>query len=200
MARIMATRYNPNFIDKVRILREAGVSRDDVAEMLQVTAKTLRNWAAKYPDFDAALKAGHGNVLYRKEYDDLARNFCLMGATNADLAKFLNVGDRTIDYWLARKPSFREAVNEGKMAADATAASRLFSRVLGYDHKAVHFATVQGELVEREYIKHCPPDVTACIYWLKNRQPNHWRDKREVAIEGSEDLTPWSEVTVKVDE
>jgi hypothetical protein len=26
------------------------------------------------------------------------------------------------------------------------------------------------------YVEHVPPDVTACIFWLKNRDPAHWRD------------------------
>ena len=25
-----------------------------------------------------------------------------------------------------------------------------------------------------------PPDVTACIFWLKNRDPAHWRDAWQV--------------------
>ena len=31
-----------------------------------------------------------------------------------------------------------------------------------------------------EYIEHYPPDTTAAIFWLKNRQPGKWRDKKEV--------------------
>jgi hypothetical protein len=26
------------------------------------------------------------------------------------------------------------------------------------------------------YVEHVPPDVTAGIFWLKNRDPAHWRD------------------------
>jgi hypothetical protein len=25
-----------------------------------------------------------------------------------------------------------------------------------------------------------PPDVTACIFWLKNRDPAHWRDAWQI--------------------
>ena len=30
------------------------------------------------------------------------------------------------------------------------------------------------------YIEHVPPDVTACIFWLKNRDPQHWRDVQQM--------------------
>jgi len=28
-------------------------------------------------------------------------------------------------------------------------------------------------------LKHVPPDVTACIFWLKNRRAGQWRDVQE---------------------
>jgi hypothetical protein len=30
------------------------------------------------------------------------------------------------------------------------------------------------------YVEHMPPDVTAAIYWLKNRDPQHWRDSQQL--------------------
>ena len=30
------------------------------------------------------------------------------------------------------------------------------------------------------YVEHVPPDVTACIFWLKKRDPAHWRDAWQV--------------------
>ena len=38
-----------------------------------------------------------------------------------------------------------------------------------------------GELVvTKEITKEVPPDTTALIFWLKNRQPQKWRDKQQV--------------------
>jgi hypothetical protein len=30
------------------------------------------------------------------------------------------------------------------------------------------------------YIEHVPPDVTAGVFWLKNRDPQHWRDSQQL--------------------
>ena len=39
----------------------------------------------------------------------------------------------------------------------------------------------EGRITDsKEYIEHYPPDTTAAIFWLKNRQPEKWRDKKEV--------------------
>lgn len=33
--------------------------------------------------------------------------------------------------------------------------------------------------------KEVPPDVTAQIFWLKNRRPDLWRDKQDLNVEGN---------------
>jgi hypothetical protein len=30
------------------------------------------------------------------------------------------------------------------------------------------------------YVEHVPPDVTAGIFWMKNRDPQHWRDSQQL--------------------
>jgi hypothetical protein len=34
--------------------------------------------------------------------------------------------------------------------------------------------------VYAKYTEHVPPDVTAGIFWLKNRNPQHWRDSQQM--------------------
>jgi hypothetical protein len=38
------------------------------------------------------------------------------------------------------------------------------------------FCDRNGNVTKVLYVEHVPPDVTACIFWLKNRDPAHWRD------------------------
>ena len=37
-----------------------------------------------------------------------------------------------------------------------------------------------GNVTKVPYVEHVPPDVTACIFWLKNRDPEHWRDSQQM--------------------
>jgi len=42
-------------------------------------------------------------------------------------------------------------------------------------------ATDQPAMTEtKRVMKKQPPDVTACIFWLKNRKASKWREKTEV--------------------
>ena len=36
--------------------------------------------------------------------------------------------------------------------------------------------------ITKKVTKKIVPDVTAQIFWLKNRQPDRWRDKQELGI------------------
>jgi hypothetical protein len=66
---------------------------------------------------------------YKPEYDELAHNYCLLGATNEVLAGFFGVTRRTIQNWIATHPDFANAVYRGRAAA-APAVSATRSRSL----------------------------------------------------------------------
>lgn len=63
--------------------------------------------------------------------------------------------------------------------ADAEVGERLFQRACGYSHPDVHISNYQGAITQTEITKHYAPDTTACIFWLKNRRPDLWRDRME---------------------
>jgi hypothetical protein len=80
--------------------------------------------------------------------------------------------------WPKRKhPKFSESIKAGKEYADANVASRLYERAMGYSHPEVHVSNYQGEITLTPLVKHYPPDTNAASLWLRNRQPQKWRDK-----------------------
>lgn len=117
---------------------------------------------------------------FKASYSDLARKFCMLGATNADLATMFDVAPSTIDKWIAEKPAFSGAVKKGREIADAEVADKLYRRATGYSHPAVKILQYEGEPIEVPYTEHYPPDTAAAIFWLKNRRRQDWRDKVEV--------------------
>ena len=118
---------------------------------------------------------------YRIEFSDQALKLCLLGATDKELAEFFSVSEQTLNKWKKDYPEFFESLKKGKNIADANVASRLYNRAIGYDCKATKFATSEGRITDsKEYIEHYPPDTTAAIFWLKNRQPEKWRDRKEI--------------------
>jgi hypothetical protein len=58
----------------------------------------------------------------------------------------------------------------------------LYARAVGYNYETTKIFMPAGreKPVYAPYIEHVPPDVTACIFWLKNRDPQHWRDSQQL--------------------
>ena len=125
---------------------------------------------------------------YRPELCELACNYCLLGATNEELAGFFDVAPRTIDNWIARIPEFAAAVREGRAVADSRVARALHQRAVGYTCTVRRTVLWRGEerVLTREV--HYPPDVRACIFWLRNRRRQDWSEKPQPP---SDDLPDW---------
>lgn len=124
---------------------------------------------------------------YKTEYDEQAFKLCLLGATDIEIADFFGVCEATINNWKLKHPSFLESLKNGKTKADAEVANSLRNRALGYSHVAEKIFNDKGAIVRAQYIEHYPPDTGACMAWLKNRQPNKWRDGKDVNLGGQSD-------------
>jgi hypothetical protein len=120
---------------------------------------------------------------YKTEYCEQATKLCRLGATDEELADFFEVNTDTIYEWQKVHPEFSEALKKGKLLADAEVADKLYQRAIGYIGKTTKFATYEGQISDSmEVEEHYPPDTTAAIFWLKNRQRKKWRDKVETGF------------------
>jgi hypothetical protein len=125
-------------------------------------------------------------TLYREEMGVLAKDLALLGLTDEQIAHALQIVPPLLYDWKRAHPKFRDAINEGREIADARVARSLYERAIGYTHEAEKiFHHVDVGVVRAKYIENYPPDTQAASLWLRNRQPDRWRDKRDVGIEGS---------------
>ena len=125
------------------------------------------------------LNKGGRPTVYKKEYNELAYKFCLLGADDKVLAGYFDVDARTINRWKNDHPKFCQSLKDGKEIADANVGKALYERACGYSHVDTKFATHEGKITDREeYTKHYPPDTAAAFIWLRNRAG--WVDKSTV--------------------
>lgn len=121
---------------------------------------------------------------YDSKYNKQVFKLCLLGATDADLARFFEVAESTIHKWKIDFPEFSESLKKGKEQADANVANSLYRRAIGYSHKDTYFSSYEGMVIATPTIKRYPPDPTSAIFFLKNRRPKDWRDKQEIEHTG----------------
>lgn len=123
---------------------------------------------------------------FEPEMCEQAHNYCLLGATNHDLADFLHVSTSTIDRWIAERADFRDAVQRGRVAADARVARSLYDRALGYDRTVERPLVVDGEVKPFAFTVHYPGNVQACMFWLRARRRHTWNEAAQAGLAGQE--------------
>ncbi len=81
-----------------------------------------------------------------------------MGLIDEQIAVILGISPRTLNYW-KKHPQFVQALKRGKLKADF-------------------------QITQSLYQKAKNGDTTAMIFWLKNRQPDKWREKTQLEHSG----------------
>lgn len=131
---------------------------------------------------------------YQPAFVAQAKKLAKLGATDIEIADFFGVSERTLNSWKHENADFLQSLKAGKKESDERVERSLFRRAVGYEHDAVKiFLNREGKPVKVPFRELVPPDTTACIFWLKNRDQKNWRDK--IALGGDND----SPLVIKVD-
>lgn len=102
------------------------------------------------------------------------------GLTDEQIAHNAGIATGTLYTWKNKYPEINEALKKGKEVVDRQVENALLKRALGYEFKEVtQELTDVGLRVTKVVTKQVSPDTTAQIFWLKNRKPEHFRDRVE---------------------
>ncbi len=114
------------------------------------------------------------------------------GLTDEQIAHNIGITRKTLAEWKNKYSDISDTLKINKEIVDIQVENALLKRALGYSftettkERKMNDATGKYEMVTtKEVIKEVTPDTTAQIFWLKNRKPEEWRDKKDVAVEGN---------------
>lgn len=93
------------------------------------------------------------------------------GLSIEQISKNMGIDDATLYRWMNKNCDICEAIKKGKEVVDYEVENALYKNAMS-------------------------GNVTAQIFWLKNRQKDKWREKQEVTVTDNpiEDLTPLAEL------
>jgi DNA-binding XRE family transcriptional regulator len=97
---------------------------------------------------------------YDPEYVEQVYRLSLLGMTDKELATHFDVDEKTINNWKKNHCDFFQSLKAGKAEADTRVAEALYQQAIG-------------------------GNVTAAIFWLKNRQREKWRDGKRLELESA---------------
>lgn len=138
-------------------------------------------------------RTGRPTKYEEKYHVPWARSLARRGLTIEEIADAMEVAKSTIYEWAKKHEEFSDALTRARSEADAMVEDSLFQRAMGrtvretkkyvsYDANGTSVPT-RVEQVDKEI----PPDTTACIFWLKNRNPATWRDRQDIAVNEEQD-------------
>lgn len=110
------------------------------------------------------------------------------GLTDEQIAGNAGITAKTLYEWKNKYGEICEALKKGKEVVDRQVENALLKRALGYEYTEVtkEYIPELGEMkITKKVTKEVAPDTTAQIFWLKNRKPDDWRDKRDVDLSGN---------------
>jgi transposase-like protein len=116
------------------------------------------------------------------------------GLINEEIADEIGINPSTLYDWQKKYPEIAKALKTGKKVVDRRVENALYKRAIGYTFVEVTRelttnAKGEGEMVvTKEVLKEVEPNTTAQIFWLKNRKPHEWRDKKDVNLTSDKKL------------
>lgn len=144
--------------------------------------------------------------MAKSKYDDvITPNLKLIGrwyrngATDEEVAEKLNISKTTLYKYVEEHFELSELRKRSKEIIDSEVEEALLKKSLGFTQtvkKAFKVKHVKyndngkrisedEEVVQADEEVYVAPSDTAMIFWLKNRQPELWKDKHEVEHSGS---------------
>lgn len=118
------------------------------------------------------------------------------GLTDEQIASNMGIGYSTLQTWKSKYQDIQDTLKRGKEVVDIQVENALLKRALGYSYdevtreRVLDYDQSTGQVVgshmeiTKTVKKEVQGDTTAQIFWLKNRRPERWRDKRDVSVEG----------------
>ena len=120
------------------------------------------------------------------------------GLTDEQIAHNMGITRKTLAEWKNKYSDISDTLKINKEIVDTQVENALLRKALGINKivkKPIKVKEVQYDagkrISEKEHIEYVneeiyiQPDTAAQIFWLKNRKPEEWRDKRTVENEGN---------------
>ena len=138
----------------------------------------------------AASKRSAGRPsLFKPEQIQMIRTLASHGVSEIRIQEDLGISERTWRRWKAENPQILAALRVSDEEMLEIARTNVVRRMQGYEYRAEKIMTVSmgggvSEVKRIPYVEHVPPDTTAAMWIMKNRDPANWKDRQEVENRG----------------
>ena len=126
---------------------------------------------------------GGAKSKYNDDFPLLAEGYARRGLSDSQIASNLGISCETYYSYQRRFPEFLDAIKKGKAPVDIAVENALLKNALGFEYEEVHTEITKNgdkQNVKKKIItKKQPPNLGAQIFWLINRLPELWKQRKD---------------------
>lgn len=109
----------------------------------------------------------------------------MRGLSDKEIASVFGVSYDLFKKWKRTYPSFRDALDKGRLRCDAEVVAALYKRATGkFSLKETKIIKYKDDYEILDVRVRYPPDTEAIKYWLNNRAREHWQQRSAVEQSG----------------
>lgn len=129
-------------------------------------------------------------MKYSKELTEKICKHLKIGNTITTTCEAVGIAKSTFYEWMEKKSDFSDAIKKAQSTADKKVENALFKMATGtFEYIERHYeTTVIDKLklgtLKKTIKKTLAPNITAQIFYLKNRNPDEWRDQQDIEHSG----------------
>lgn len=115
------------------------------------------------------------------------------GSTITSACEAVGISRETFYDWMNKKPDISDTIKKAMAIPDKKVENALFKTATGsFRYTERHYEQIKdakGKATEMQLVKTVKkrglPNVTAQIFYLKNRKPEEWKDRHELGLSGN---------------
>lgn len=109
-----------------------------------------------------------------------------------EFEQFLDLEPIVFRHWCDTNNRYKDAVYSWRNHATKEIEVAMAKRAIGFKKTTKRdVLTKLGTVETLEIETYYPPDPTAAQFWLKNRAPNDWQDKKEIDVNVNANIRAW---------
>lgn len=134
-----------------------------------------------------------------KEHLKKIKEWAKKGMSDFEIAQNIGIDRITLYRWKKKSATLSNALMQAHEVADQIVENSMFKTANGFSetHQSDVVNKKTGEVTRMTVTTYYPPNVTAQMFWLKNRKAAEWKDKVDFDATVRAEPTPVSKLTTE---
>lgn len=178
-------------LDEVKMWVDEGCTKEEIADLLEISAWALNDYAKMHPRLAKILsRDDKWNTHVLPRLNDI-KDWLAEGATVREICKKLNISHDSWYRFCKDHEILSELVNMGRSVLCNEVEKSLLKLCTGYEYEELKTIVEEDKNGKKrtriEKIKrHQPPSAQAISFFLRNRMPKEWAEKKEYILDTSQ--------------